>query len=99
MTPVSSGGALDLALADQIVQMRQRLAEREAGLVPVELAAPQDRHHVGGAHRAVAGGENLGAALVMMRRQLVNALVDAAERQIVRRQYENVGRQLRRAAS
>ena len=41
---------------------------------------------------------DLGAALVVMRRQLVDALMDAAERQIVRRQYQNIGRQLRRAA-
>ena len=49
--------------------------------------------------RAGAGGEHLGAALVVMRRQLVDALVDAAERQIVRRQYQNVGRQRARSFS
>src|SRR4051794_6350463 len=65
--------ALDLSLADQIMQMRQRLAERETGLVPVERAAPQDRHHVGGTHRKGAGVQHLGAALVMVRGQLVDA--------------------------
>ena len=94
MTPFVVGRALDLALAGKVVQVRQRLAEREAGLVAVEMAAPQDRDHVGGAHRPMAGGSDLGAALVVMRRQFMDSLMDAAERQIVRRQYQNVGRQL-----
>src|SRR5712672_3708012 len=85
------GGALDLALAGEVVQMGERLAEREGGLVLVELAAEHDRQQFGRAVRPLAGGDDLRAAFAVVRRQLVDPDMDAAERQIVRRQYQRVG--------
>ena len=41
----------------------------------------------------LAGGDRLGAARLVMRRQLIDPRMDAAERQIVRRQHQRVGRQ------
>src|SRR5712691_4194451 len=80
---VVAGGAADLALADEVMNMRQRLAEREAGLVAVEPALEKDRHQFGRAVRPGAGGDHLRTARVVMRGQLVDPRMDAAERQIV----------------
>src|SRR4030081_154941 len=73
------GGALDLALAGEVVQMGERLAEREGGLVLVELAAKHDRQQFGRAVRSLAGGDDLRAAFAVVRRQLVDPDMDAAE--------------------
>ena len=73
--------------------MRQRLAEREGGLVAVELTTEHHRQEIGRAVRPLAGGDRLGAARLVMRRELIDPRMDAAERQIVRRQDQRVGRQ------
>ena len=75
------------------MQMGERLAEREGGLVAVEPTAEHDRQQLGRAVRPDAGGDDLGAARVMMRRQLVDPRIKPAERQVVRGQHEDVGRQ------
>ena len=90
---VGAGHALDLALIGDIVQMRQRLAEREGGLVPVELTTEHHRQEIGGAVRPLAGGDRLGAARLGDAPPAVDPRMDAAERQIVRRQYQRVRRQ------
>src|SRR4029077_19534910 len=56
---VLAGGALDLALAGEVVEVGERLAEREGGLVLVELPAEHDRQQLGGAVRPLAGGDDL----------------------------------------
>src|SRR5216683_4057575 len=88
---VRAGGAFELVLAGEVVQMGKRLAERKGSLVLVELAAEHDRQQLGGAVRALAGGDDLGAALAVVRCQLIDPDMDTAERQIVRRQDERVG--------
>src|SRR5204862_3965847 len=75
---VRAGHALDLALIGDIVQMRQRLAEREGGLVPVELPAEHYRQQIGGAVGPLTGGDRLGATRMMMGRELIDPPMDAA---------------------
>src|SRR5581483_3926541 len=91
---VGAGVAGEAALAFEVVQVGERLAEGETELVAVELAAEQHRQQVGGGERAGAGGDDLAAARLVVRRQLVDAQMHAAERQVVRRQDNDVGRQL-----
>jgi len=74
------------------MEMRQRLADGEAELHRVELAAEEQRHDVHRAVRRDAGGLDLGEARGVMRRQLIDAGVEPQERQIMRGQDEHVGR-------
>ena len=73
------------------MQVRQRLAQREAELVAVELAAEEDRHDVGGAAGLGDGIERLGQARGVMRAQLGQALGQTAERQAMGGQHERAG--------
>ena len=80
--------------------MSQDLAEREAGLVGVERPVEHDRHEPGRAAGPFAAGlDDLDAALLVMGREFVDALVQSHERQIVARQHERVGRHRRLQAA
>ena len=76
--------------AFEIMQMGERLAKRERRLMPVERPAKQHRQHIDGAPRRYEGGEKFFASPAMMRRQLVDARMQAEKRQIVRRQHQGV---------
>ena len=75
------------------MQVRQRLADREGGLVRIELALEHHRNDVGGAARLVAGGQCFSQARRVVRAQLAGPLMRTAKQAAVRWQYENIGRQ------
>ena len=73
----------------QRVQVRDRFAHGERGLVQVQRALEQHRQHVGGAARARgAGFQHLGEPVAVVVVQLVDAGVQAAKRFAVRRQRQ-----------
>ena len=76
----------------QRVQMRQALAERKGRLVQIERA-PEQHGHDGGRVLRRAQAADLLQACPMMCVLLRDALVQAGERQPVRRQHQGVGRQ------
>ena len=64
---------------------------KSEALVQVERTLEHHRQHVGGALRAlVAGLDHFLQALVVVRVQLMHALVQTAERLAVRRQHQRV---------
>ena len=77
----------------QVFQMRQRLAEGEEQVHPLQLAAEHVRQQLGRGLRLAAALLDLRELLLVMRRQIVDALVQAVERHAVRRQHQRVGRQ------
>ena len=92
ITPSAPVVPLELAAEPERMQVRQRLAHRERHLVQVERPLEQHRNELERALRRFGAGlERLGEALVVVRLQLVDARVQALERQAVRRQDEDAG--------
>src|SRR6185503_6357050 len=84
--------ARQLPIVVQVMQVRDRLAHGEKNLAGIELALEQQLEHVvGRARRDGAGSLQLGEAFSMVRLELRDARVRAAERQAVRRQHQQVG--------
>src|ERR1700739_4574891 len=89
MDAVCAGLPGQLGAAHHVVEMRHDLADGEAGLMGVERAVEQDRDDLGGGFRLdPAGIRDLGAALPMMLRQLVDAPMQPVEGQVVAGQHE-----------
>src|SRR2546429_6668493 len=95
--------AVDAVVADQAygaavlleeAQVRERLAEREAELMGVELAAEQDGDELGGAPRLDERVDRLGQPRLVVVAELGQARVEAAEAQAVRGQHKRVRWQL-----
>src|SRR5438552_13976981 len=84
--------ARDAAVRFEIVEVRERLADRKAQLMRVERAPEEHREQLGGGARVAEGIERLRQARVVMRAERVEPVVEPAERQAVRRQHERVGR-------
>jgi Ca-activated chloride channel homolog len=85
--------AQEAALADEVVEVRERLAEREAQLVGIQLAIEQRRDHLDHRRGPRARLERLREALLVMPDQLVDPLVQAEEGLAVRGQDQAVVRQ------
>src|SRR5215510_11912745 len=81
---VDAGGVHDTdgaALRLQVVEVRQRLTERKAELVAVELATEEHRDDLGRGPRLGDGIQRVGQARGVMRAHLGQALGQPAERQ------------------
>src|SRR5690242_13110175 len=100
----AAGVAHDAVFADaascasrivQVMQVRDRLAHGEEGLVRVELAAKQHAEQLAGALRlALELARELLQPLRVVRLELRHPLVRAAKGLAVRRQHQHVGGQL-----
>ncbi len=79
--------AVERAPTFEIMQMRQRLAKRERHLMLIQRPAKQHRQQIDRAAGPVEGGDQLLAARLMMRRELVDTRMQSKKRQIMRRQH------------
>src|SRR5438552_10251978 len=90
LDPIGPVAARQTPDAFEIAQMRERLADGEAELVRVERPAEEDGNEVDRALRRRARRLDLGEAVVVMQRKLIDPRMESAERQVVRRQDEHV---------
>src|SRR5215467_6655423 len=84
---------LGVSFGFEIVQVGEGLADGEPELVRVELTPEEHGHELGGGARLRDGAHRFGEAFVVVLPQVVEAVMQASERQPVRRQHQRVGRQ------
>ena len=83
LDPVLARQARDRALGLEQIQMREHLADREAELMDVQLAAEQNRDQLHARARLGKRVDRFAQTRVVMARQRVESRVQAAKRQAV----------------